>query len=63
MTLFPLHCHSLRTPSHRSAFLATCMTDDRHPQITVVVIDEHNHWSGFRPCCLEATAAALGATA
>ena len=34
-----------------------------YSQAPVVVIDEHNHWSGFRPDRLEATAAALGATA
>lgn len=26
----------------------------------IVVVDEHNHWSGFRPDRIEATAAALG---
>ena len=29
----------------------------------VVVVDEDNHWSGFRPDLIEATAAALGRTA
>lgn len=26
----------------------------------IVVVDEHNHWSGFRPDRIEATAAAFG---
>lgn len=34
-----------------------------YSQAPVVVVDEHNHWSGFRPDCIEATAAALCATA
>lgn len=34
-----------------------------YSQAPVVVVDEHSHWSGFRPDCLEATATALGATA
>ncbi|MGT2462859.1 hypothetical protein [Sinomonas atrocyanea] len=34
-----------------------------YSQAPVVVVDEHNHWSGFRPDCIEATASALGATA
>lgn len=33
-----------------------------YSQAPVVVVDEHNHWSGFRPDCIEATVAALGAT-
>jgi glutaredoxin-like protein NrdH len=28
----------------------------------IVVVDEHNHWSGFRPDRIEATVAALGLT-
>ncbi|NUP74311.1 MAG: glutaredoxin-like protein NrdH [Sinomonas sp.] len=34
-----------------------------YSQAPVVVVDEHNHWSGFRPDLIDATAAAVGHTA
>ena len=34
-----------------------------YSQAPVVVVDEHTHWSGFRPDLIEHTASALGRTA
>ena len=39
---------------------ATYVTEDLgYSEAPVVVVDEHNHWSGFRPDLIDRTAAAV----
>jgi glutaredoxin-like protein NrdH len=43
-----------------AAALEYVMDELGYSMAPIVVVDEHNHWSGFRPDRIEATMAALG---
>jgi glutaredoxin-like protein NrdH len=45
------------------AALEYVMDELGYSMAPIVVVDEHNHWSGFRPDRIDATVAALGLSA